>query len=1006
MRNIKNKFSTNQHPFLWGGFGTGFLQRAGLVFFFLFFSLLSGAGWGGISSFAQCGTTPSPSLSFINPSFEGPACAGCQPGPWVNCGGSPDTQPGMWGFTQAPSNGSSYVSFLQDGTSSAGYYEGSSQALSSCMTAGQVYTFSVDLAHSDVYNTASPGDCYSSLEILGSNGLCAESEVLWQSGLIMNTAWQTFTVTLTPTSNWCYVTFRPYWISSCTGYANIMMDNLGAFETNSPVMDATVSADISCSQNIVGTTSCPADSIVLTGLFTGTSINATMLTDTTWQTNVAYPLGSQTAQKITVHAFLSTGVSLYDTITFNLVDITPDFSATSVCVGNVTAFTDNSTTSSGTITAWTWNFGDLSPINTTQSPAHTFTNPGIYNVSLLLTNSSGCMDTITKPVQVYFKPITGFTHTDVCFGDTINFTNNSSVDPSTSIAGSLWTFGDATPTSSLQNPNHYYSGAGTYAVILVSTTADGCSTADTNTVKTFDTPTSVFTFDNGCLLDSTKFSNTSVNPTMGSIASWSWDFGDSSPTNTTVWSPSHQYPSPGNYVVTLITNSSNLGCPDTVQNSITVYSSPVGNFSYTNVCLNQPMNFYDSSIVPGGSIASQSWSFGDGSPLETLQNPSHTFTNAGTFSVTLIVISNDGCSDTITKNVVVHPFPAAQFSSSAVCDGNNVQFNDLSTIPSTDTIQSWTWSFGDASPFSTNQSTSHLYPAAGSYSVQLSVISYFGCPDSITKNIIVNPNPVVSFVATDTAGCEPMCTSFINSSSITPGTNTLWLWNFGDGSPTSNSQSLDHCYINDSIYSPNFFDVTLTVTSDSGCVSTLSKNNYITVYPNPTANFTVQPTTTSITDPIISFANLSTGGNFWNWNFGDMDSSSSFNPLSHAYGDSGTYVITLITTTQYGCADTTYQSVVIESDFLFFIPNAFTPDGDGLNDNFTGKGIFINTYEMSIFDRWGNLIFFTDDLDKPWDGKANHGTAIAQADVYVYVVKVVDFNRRKHNYRGIVTLVR
>ena len=956
--------------------------------------------------FAQCGTTPSPSLSFINPSFEGPACAGCQPGPWVNCGGSPDTQPGEWGFTQPASNGSSYVSFLQDGSSSSGYYEGSSQALSSCMTAGQVYTFTVDLAHSDIYNTASPGDCYSSLEILGSNGLCAESEVLWQSGLITSTAWQTYTVTLTPTSNWCYVTFRPYWITSCSGYANIMMDNLGAFQTNSPVLDATVNADISCSQNIVGTTSCPSDSIVLTGLFTGSSINATMLTDTTWQTNVTYPLGSVTSQKITVHAFLSTGVSLYDTITFNLVDITPDFSSTSVCVGNVTAFTDNSTTSSGSITAWTWNFGDASPVSNTQSPSHTFANPGIYNVSLLITNSSGCMDTISKSVQVYFKPDAEFNHTDVCFGDTMSFSNTSSVDPSSSIASYLWAFGDASPTSALLNPDHYYSTAGTYNVILTATTVDGCSNADSISVKAFDTPTSAFTFDNGCLSDSTKFTNTSLNPTMGSIAGWSWDFGDSSPVNTTTWNPSHEYAAPGNYLVTLITNSSNLGCPDTVQNSITVYASPVANFSFTNVCLNQIMNLFDSSIVSGGSIASRSWNFDDGSPFEILQNPSHTYTNAGEFSVVLIVTSNDGCSDTITKNVVVHPLPVAQFSSSSVCDGTSVQFNDLSTIPTTDTIQSQVWNFGDGSPFVTIQNPSHLYAVAGSYPIQLFVVSYFGCPDSLTKTIIINPNPVVSFAANDTTGCEPLCISFLNSSSIATGNNAIYLWSFGDGSPTSSSQSLDHCYNNDSVYAANFFDVTLTVTSDSGCISTLSKNNYIAVYPNPNADFTVQPTTTTITDPIISFTDLSTGGNFWNWNFGDTDSSSVFNPSPHAYADSGTYTITLITTTQYGCGDTTNQTIVIESDFIFYIPNAFTPDGDGLNDNFTGKGIFINTYEMSIFDRWGNLIFFTDDIGKPWDGKANHGSAIAQDDVYVYVVKVVDFNRRKHNYRGIVTLVR
>lgn len=957
--------------------------------------------------FAQCGTTPSPPLSFINPSFEGPSCAGCQPGPWVNCGGTPDTQPNSWGFTQPASHGNSYVSFLQDGSSASGYYEGSSQALSSCMTAGQVYSFSVDLAHSDVYNTAGPGDCYSSLEILGSNGLCAASEVLWQSGPITSTTWQTYTVTLTPTSNWCFVSFRPYWISSCSGYVNISMDNLGPLETNSPTVDATVSADISCSQNIQGTTACPADSIVLTGAFNGSPMHAAILTDSTWQANVTYSLGATTSQTISIQAFLTIGGSLYDTITFNLVDIVPDFSSTSVCLGNATIFTDNSTASSGSIIGWAWNFGDGSTVNTTQNPSHTYANPGTYNVSLLINSSDGCMDTVTKSVQVYFKPTVGFTHNDICLGDTLNFINTSSVDNSTSIASYLWVFGDSGPTGSLQDPDHYYSGSGTFSVTLVTTTIDGCSNAFNTQVKVFDRPASAFTFSNTCLSDSANFTNTSISPTMGNIATWSWSFGDGSAPNTSVWSPGHLYAVSGTYQVTLITYSSNLGCPDTLQDSITVFPSAIADFDFINVCLNQAMNFTDLSTVSSGSILSRSWNFGDGSPLSTIQDPSHTYSVPGTYSVTLVVTNNNNCNDTITKSVKVHPLPDAQFSTSSVCDGSSAQFNDLSTIPTTDTIQSWTWDFGDGSPLSNSQNSSHFYSGAGFSVVQLLVISTFGCKDSVINLSIVNPNPIVNFTADDTLGCEPLCVNFQSVSSILTGSNTQWLWTFGNNGPISNSQTPSNCYTNDSIYSVNYFNVSLTVTSDSGCTSILSKNNYITVYPNPNAGFTVQPEIASITNPLISITNLSTGANYWTWDFGDtsIDSSSFLNP-THVYADSGTYIITLITSTQYNCVDTAYQTVIIEPDFIFYIPNAFTPDGDGINDSFTGKGIFIFNYEMSIFDRWGNLIFFSDDINTPWNGKANQGADLAQADVYVYVVKIVDFNKRKHNYSGIVTLVR
>jgi len=493
---------------------------------------------------------------------------------------------------------------------------------------------------------------------------------------------------------------------------------------------------------------------------------------------------------------------------------------------------------------------------------------------------------------------------------------------------------------------------------------------------------------------------------MGSTASWSWDFGDGSALNTTVWSPHHLYALPGNYPLTLITHSSNLGCPDTMQTTITVFPMPIANFGFADVCLNQAIIFSDSSNVSNGSIAARSWNFGDGTALITIQNPGHIYANPGTFVVTLIVTTNNGCKDTVKKNVVVHPLPVAHFSTANVCNGSIVQFNDFSNILSTDTIQSWAWNFGDGTPVINNQNTSHLYAGNGSYAVQLLVVSNFGCLDSISNTSVVNPNPSVLFAANDTIGCEPLCVSFQNLSFIATGNNASRSWSFGDGSPTGTSQDIVHCYKNDSVFATNFFTVSLTVTSDSGCVSSLTKNNYITVYPNPNAAFSVQPQTTVITDPVITITDLSTGANFWKWNLGDTATSSLFNPAPHTYADTGSYLITLITTSLNGCKDTASETVVIDPDFIFYIPNSFTPNEDGINDTFTGKGMFISTFEMSIFDRWGNLIFLTDDINKGWDGKANHGAETAQGDVYVYVIKVTDFKRKKHDYKGIVTLTR
>jgi|GEM_PF-2649671 len=701
------------------------------------------------------------------------------------------------------------------------------------------------------------------------------------------------------------------------------------------------------------------------------------------------------------------GCSLSDSV---MIAVNPKpvaaFSNTSVCNGSSTQFTNNSITSAGTISSWAWDFGDASPLDNTPNPSHQYANAGNFDVTLIVNNNFGCADTITKVVQVYYNPIANFTFSNVCFGDTIYFNNTSSVNNSTSIATYLWVFGDGSPTSNLQNPNHYYSGAGSFAVTLVTTTVDVCSNAAVIPAKVFDAPTSTFTFNNTCLSDSTFFTNTSISPTMGSFANWSWSFGDGAPLNTTVWSPSHEYAAPGNYLLTLITHSTNLGCPDTLQSTITVFPLPVANFGFANVCLNQAMNFNDSSNVSNGSIASSVWDFGDGTALVTGQNLSHNYLNPGSFSVSLIATTSDGCVDSTIKNVLVHPLPSAQFNSENVCDGSVVPFNDLS-IPSTnDPISSWTWNFGDGNPVNNNQNTSHLYAAKGSDTVQLLIVSNFGCSDSINKIIVISPNPIADFTSNKIIGCEPLCIGFQDSSFIATGSNTHWTWNVGDNSPANNSQSFDHCYTNDFVDIPAFFNVTLTVTSDSGCVAIKSKNNYITVYPNPNSGFSVQPQTALITNPVVSTVDASAGASFWNWNFGDLQTSDASNPLPHTYADTGTYTIMLITTNQYGCFDTARQTVTIEPDFLFYIPNAFTPNDDGINDSFSGKGLFIKNYEMTIFDRWGNLIFFSDDINKPWDGRANHGTDIAKDDVYIYSIKVTDFKKGKHNYKGLVTLVR
>ncbi|HXC04188.1 MAG TPA: PKD domain-containing protein, partial [Bacteroidia bacterium] len=278
-----------------------------------------------------------------------------------------------------------------------------------------------------------------------------------------------------------------------------------------------------------------------------------------------------------------------------------------------------------------------------------------------------------------------------------------------------------------------------------------------------------------------------------------------------------------------------------------------------------------------------------------------------------------------------------------------------------------------------------------------------GCttPDaSTTVTVTVLPLPVATFGPDTAKGCAPLGVRFTHT-----GPNDSCFWNFGNGIHSNNCS--------DSIVYTNAgsYVVTLTVKGADGCTTTLTKNA-VTVYPDPEAAFSMSPQPALITSPTISFTDLSTpvaAGNSWYWSFGDVTHSTSVkqNP-QFTYSDSGKYTAMLILTDIHGCKDSAIQTVIILPEMEFYVPNAFTPNGDGINDVFMPKGTDIdpNDYEMDIFDRWGDLIFQTNDLMTGWDGRANGGPNISQIDVYVWRISVRGPDKARHIYTGSVSLIK
>jgi gliding motility-associated-like protein len=272
---------------------------------------------------------------------------------------------------------------------------------------------------------------------------------------------------------------------------------------------------------------------------------------------------------------------------------------------------------------------------------------------------------------------------------------------------------------------------------------------------------------------------------------------------------------------------------------------------------------------------------------------------------------------------------------------------------------------------------------------------YASIQDTIT--IYVLPRPVVSFTADPTDGCQPLSVQF-SDNSMEP--NCTYSWDFGDGTSGITMQNPPHTY-----YQNGTYTVTLDITSQYGCPNSMTVNNMIHVWPKPSAAFVTSPSITSMLDPLVFFNNVSSTTYSSYWNFGDGSTSLATDP-SHHFPAADTFNIMLVITSDHGCLDTAYDQVLVKEIYTLYIPNAFTPDDNGVNDVFLPVGNLIDPdhYEMMIFDRWGEMIFETRDVHKGWDGSVN-GDPIKDDAVFEYVIIYKDRDGLNQKKIGSVTLL-
>ena len=366
-----------------------------------------------------------------------------------------------------------------------------------------------------------------------------------------------------------------------------------------------------------------------------------------------------------------------------------------------------------------------------------------------------------------------------------------------------------------------------------------------------------------------------------------------------------------------------------------------------------------------------------------------------TSTYTVSVVDGNGCTTT-AQTIAVPVNPPLTISGVApppVCPGASATLSTAALGGNSTYTYSWQPSGTSGSSSSINVSVTKPL----TYTVI--VTDACGTPAaSTTLAVSLNPLPVVSFSMNKTAGCAPVCVNFLDKTSGVVG---KWLWDLGGIVDTTSNPS--HCFTTAGKYA-----IKLRVFSDKGCLATDTATTIVNVYPSPVAEYSTSPEIITVLDPTVSFTDLSTDAVSWLWEFGDsIDSktSSQQNPV-HTFQNEGTYCSTLKIVSANGCKDTIEHCITVGSDFTFFVPDAFSPNNDGKNELFTGKGIGIKTYKMLVFDRWGNLIYQTEDLNRGWDGKANGGRDIAQQDIYVYRIIIEDIYNRHHNYMGHISLVR
>lgn len=419
---------------------------------------------------------------------------------------------------------------------------------------------------------------------------------------------------------------------------------------------------------------------------------------------------------------------------------------------------------------------------------------------------------------------------------------------------------------------------------------------------------------------------------------------------------------------------------------------------FTSYCDGLTIDFEHQSL----NAQTFAWNFDDPASgvdnTSDVNNPTHTFSQPGTYDVQLIINPGLPCADTaISQYTVREGMELSMTMSGEDCiTDNSFDFDVTGDFDVPTANYSWTFDQSLTPTPSIKTPSDIIFTDTGYHDVKIIVQDDF-CIDSLLDSVFIYVEPSIGFTLPDELRCAPYVAHFTDTSfAHSP---ISYLWNFGDGS-TSVAQNPIHTYDNAGTY-----DVSLRIYTTIGCIDTLyeTKIDEVTVYPSPEAEFTVNPIETTVFFPFMTFTNTASNIVNFEFYFAGNDSSTE-SPYKYAYQDTGYLYPMQVVWNQYGCPDTTYRRVYIEPITTYYAPNAFTPNGDGRNDVFQPVVKDVYNYEFRVYSRWGDAVFYSKDQAVGWDGTIKGKPA--PADVYVYTLYFKDLDYYPKFFKGHFTLIR